>query len=251
MGQNWVNLLWVFLVIGAPAISWTVGKLREQYEKKRLRDMQRAREEESIRMTRIADRGPRVDPEQERTDRLAELAARRQAQLEELRQRRGVQQQERREAPPQGPVIVGMPTGAPPRPGVPRAPRPQAPPTGRTPPGPSRPRPTVAAPTPVPPPAARPRGPVRPVTPTRPVETFERVMASAPTPIAANEVHSVDLDAALHRPHRTETSASVRAMLRGEGPGGRGALATALVLSEVLSKPMGLRSTLPGASGEA
>ena len=248
MGQNWVNLLWVFLVIGAPAISWTVGKLREQYEKKRLRDIQRSREEESIRMTRIADRGPRVDPEQERADRLAELAARRQAQLEELRQRRGVPLQERRGE--QGPVIVGMPTGAPPRPGVPRAPRPQAPPAGRTPAGAPRPRPTVSAPTPVPAPVARPRGPVRPVTPTRPIESFERAAMAAPAPIAASEVHSVDLDAAARRLHRTGTSASVRAMLRGEGPGGRSTLATALVLSEVLSKPMGLRSEPPGASGE-
>lgn len=250
MGQNWVNLLWVFLVIGAPAISWTVGKLREQYEKKRLRDIQRAREEEGIRMTRIADRGPRVDPEQERAERLAELAARRQAQLEELRQRRGAQQPERRGEHQQGPVIVGMPTGAPPRPGVPRAPRPQAPPAGRTPAGASRSRPTVAVPAPVPAPVARPRGPVRPVAPTRPIESFERAAMAASAPIAASEVHSVDLDAAARRSHRTGTSASVRAMLRGEGPGGRSTLATALVLSEVLSKPMGLRSTPPGASGE-
>ncbi len=119
---NWQNVLQILpfaVLIGFSLLNWLVRKLREQNELKRIEAERRRREIESLRTgradgqpspTALADtRGGTVSDAQARA-RLEELAARRRAQLEELRRR----QQQRRTgtggttaspAPaPQGPV---------------------------------------------------------------------------------------------------------------------------------------------------
>ena len=244
--QNWTNFIWLFLVIGAPAISWSLGKLREQYEKKRLRDLQRSRETESLRVQHVTDRTEQPDAEAERAQRLAELAARRQAQLEQLRQRRvqmGVQTPVvQAPAPPartpQRPMRPGVPAA--PRPGTPSAPvrRPaaQVPPQTRpTPAQPARPRPVVRPPQ------------VRSIERPDIAQVIAPLMAAKAAPARpmprASDVAVVSRDI-------SGIGADIRATLARASAGSSRHLATALVLADILDRPVSMRSMQPGDMAE-
>ena len=254
MGSQYTQLLILLLAIGAPAISWIFGKLREQAELKKARDTAKRRQDDSLRTTQLTNRSaPAPTPETQRERERQELAARRQAQLRELRQR----QYERATRP--GTVVRGpAPTGARPQvPQMPRQPTPRspgplrpgipAPPTTarRTPPvaaparpGPGRPMPAPARPTPpstarrstgAPPPVARPR-----------VEPAGR--KPAPTPVAKTEAVARGHNVEVAREHRG-VGRDVRGMLIG--PDGetrsRADLARAIALTEVFGPPISLR----------
>lgn len=246
--QNWTNFIWLFLVIGAPAISWSLGKLREQYEKKRLRDLQRSRETESLRVQRVTDRTEQPDPEAERTARLAELAARRQAQLEQLRQRRvqmGVQAPVvRAPGPPTGtpqrPMRPGVPIPAP-RPGTPsvpqRRPAAQAPPQTR---------PATTAPPVRPRPVARPPQ-VRSIERPDIAQVIAPLVAAKAAPVRPLPTSS---DVAVVSRDISGIGADIRATLSRASAGSSRHLATALVLADILDRPVSMRSVQPGDMAE-
>lgn len=151
-GQN-LHLLILLLFFGFSAVSWVIGKLREQAAIKKARDeMKRARDEQ-LRTGRAPEPVAGGQPPPARTselNELRELAAKRQRQLEQMRemQQQGLRAQRTAAQTPardprqaQVPMpfpIPGIPLpapkpggaggpggmGAPGGPGVPRAPRP-------------------------------------------------------------------------------------------------------------------------------
>ncbi|MBM4107931.1 MAG: hypothetical protein FJ255_03835 [Phycisphaerae bacterium] len=105
--QQWVNLLVVAMIVGFSAIGWVVRKLQEQAAKKRAIEEVERRRSELLRTGKDpALGGPAGPPMTEQEARLREIAARRQAQLQELRRRAQARQQQ--EGP--GPVVVRAPT---------------------------------------------------------------------------------------------------------------------------------------------
>lgn len=95
--------LWMLLIFfGLSALSWVVGKMREQATIRKQKEEARQRYEEQLRTGRDAEPGPQrtVSPQ---TPVPADLAERRQAQLRELRR----QQQGRTSASP--PIVVARP----------------------------------------------------------------------------------------------------------------------------------------------
>ncbi len=236
MGGNLVNLLVFALVIGAPALSWIVGKMKEAAEMKRLRDVSRRRMDEQLRTGRAAED---ADPEAAPTPTaqpakpartasdLQALAQRRQAQLRALRQRQA------------------------------GAPAPAAPPTVR-----ARPVPTQAAPT-------SPAGsghtvPVRPITMARPVpsartQTPQRTVTSArPTarrvpaqqqPVDPRDAQQEALKAQYLKHRMTHRAADATAAAAAAATAvskrmaipGRAELRRAIILNELLSPPVALR----------
>ena len=240
--NNWTNFIWLFLVIGAPAISWTLGKLREQYEKKRLRDLQRSRETEALRVQRVTDRKEQPDPEAERAQKLAELAARRQAQLEQLRQRRV-------QMGAQAPAVQAPPPARPPqrpmRPGVPATPRPGTPSVPQR-------RPAAQAP-----PQPRPAATAQPVRPRPPqVRSIERPdIAQVIAPLVAAKAAPArplptSADVAVVSRDISGINSDIRATLARASAGSSRHLATALVLADILDRPVSMRSVQPGDMAE-
>lgn len=106
-----MNFLVFFLAFGLPLIGWVFGKVKEQREAKQLRDEMKRRREEQLRTGRTGDveqaapasRPSRISGRVDAADesggvsaerqRLQDLAAKRQAQLRELRARQRAQQQ--------------------------------------------------------------------------------------------------------------------------------------------------------------
>jgi hypothetical protein len=121
--QNWLQLIMLLVVFGGSFLSWMAKKLSEKAEQKRRQDALERRQAEALRTGRpVPEAAPAAAPE---TDRQRELAARRQAQLQELRRRQ--QERARKGAAtgrPAGPTPPAMPQR--PQAGV-RAPRGPAP----------------------------------------------------------------------------------------------------------------------------
>lgn len=243
MGQGWSSLLIIALAFGAPAISWLFGKLKEQHELKKARDAARERQQESLRATHIVDRTERPAPEQQRERQVSDLAARRQAQLRELRER-----QARSTSTP--PVVTRAPS-APTRP-TPTRSNPPAPPARQ--PQPLRPGvPASRRPGPRPPrttpPQARP-APPRPVQTARPVPVPSSRRRSSPPPPPAKP--RLGTPAPLPSPIAGDGSSPSRRLNISKGVhrtlGGatrtkrsRESIAQAMALVEVLSPPISLR----------
>lgn len=91
MQGNWLHLIVLVIVVGASVISWIYRQLKEQSEKKRARDQMEARQREMLRTGRdpVQEGGASTEEELRRR----ELAARREAQLAELRRRAMARQQ--------------------------------------------------------------------------------------------------------------------------------------------------------------
>jgi len=88
--NQWLQLLFFAAVLGAPALSWVIQKLREQADVKRQRAEAARRREEELRTGRVSEpqRTDRQPPAREdRMTELQRLAERRQQQLRELRAR--------------------------------------------------------------------------------------------------------------------------------------------------------------------
>lgn len=81
MQNQWTNLLPLLLVFGLSAASWLIGWINRQRALKRQRDAERRVFEESLRTGRTEP-----EPVRRTVDPIADLAARRQAQLRDLRQ---------------------------------------------------------------------------------------------------------------------------------------------------------------------
>ncbi len=85
-----LQLVVIVLAFGMPAIGWIFKKVKEQAEIKSSRDRQRQVERDSLRQTEVVERVRPGDERAEQTERqraMRDLAMRRQAQLQELRQR--------------------------------------------------------------------------------------------------------------------------------------------------------------------
>lgn len=88
--QQVIQLIVIVIAVGFSAISWIFKKLQEQAAKKRVRDMQSERELEVLRTGRDPSTGAapgQAAGESEQQRRQREIAARREAQLAELRRR--------------------------------------------------------------------------------------------------------------------------------------------------------------------
>lgn len=142
--QQFLHLIVILLIVGASFISWLAKKLKEQADKKRaLQEMERRRLE-ALRTGKdpgaAVAAAPSGSPEELR---LRELAARRQAQLQELRRRQQNRPQQGGGRPPivilapgssgQGvpgaPGVPGVPGSGRPRQGAPRQPAGSKPPS--------------------------------------------------------------------------------------------------------------------------
>ncbi|MBX3376110.1 MAG: hypothetical protein KF678_03805 [Phycisphaeraceae bacterium] len=94
MQGNWVHLVILIIFVGFSVISWVYRQLKEQAEKKKARDLLEERKREMLRTGR--DPGEVFVPPvmvSEEDQRRAEIAARREAQLAELRRRAQLRQQ--------------------------------------------------------------------------------------------------------------------------------------------------------------
>lgn len=217
---------------GISMLSWVLGKLREQAELKRARDEARRRREEELRTGRSGDAPDSMDARQTAArTRAQELAARRQAQLEQLRR----QQQARAQVTlPGGVVIVRNP---PPPPAPTRAPSPaRRPPSPAGPTGiPVPPRRSTVRPTP----ASRGAPGPRPTPPT--AAPPPRAPAPRPAPPRVEAPDFFDRD----NSRRGRQGPSVRDLLRGSAgaPAGAGNLRALIGAMEVLGPPVALRRT--------
>lgn len=122
MSGGLIQILIIVFLLSLSGIGWLARKLQEQAELKRQRETRKRIEEEILRTgrdPREQDRSRALTPEQRR---MREIAARRQAQLEELRRRRTARQQQPTQRTQTGgrtpPVVMGpgAPTATPPRP---------------------------------------------------------------------------------------------------------------------------------------
>ncbi len=253
IAQNFPNIFnnnsfWIVLVfMGLSLASWVMGHLREQLRRKRANDEARRRFEEQLRTGRDPQQEPRAQP-QARTPTMEELAARRQAQLEEIRRR---QQRPPARAPDHDVVVVRFPPQGQPGGGatgqarqvpggvvVQRFPQPGPPPTTARRSG--------------PPPTARPPQPARgqrredprrraaqePQAPARASEPVTR----APDALAHATPAPSAMEAAALK-HAEKARSPGRDVLFG---GARGApsrehLRRLIIASEVLGKPVSLR----------
>ncbi len=254
MGSN-IQLIVVLIFLAFSGIAWVVRKFREQREMQRL-EQQRARmRDEMLRTGRVpegADLGPQQptaapvaapvasDPKA----RLRELAEKRRAQLQDLKQRQaargtgGTTIQTPRPAParpvgPRGAPVGGRPgTGARPVPVSPRQstprptprPRPQSPVQGTT----------TRRQVPPAPPAQRPPAPARPRPTTRrevPARPARRTETKRP------------LTSPLHQPTSQQQPRAPRSVPQGQRVLNlRGTnLRDAIILSELLAPPVGTR----------
>lgn len=118
MGSNG-HLIVLLIVFGMSAVSWIVGKLREQAAIKRMRDELKRRQDEELRTGRLLE-APEPTEKRGELAELRELAIKRQQQLEQMR-RSQKQQAETQvivvspsQAPPpvrRGPGVPGVPGG--------------------------------------------------------------------------------------------------------------------------------------------
>lgn len=216
--QNLIQIIAIAIVLGVSGLSWLYRKLREQAALKRIEDERRRRQEELLRTGRdpLAEPAPPDDGGEERR-RQHEIAARREAELQELRRRQAGAPIAQRPAPAQVQVPPGIliqipgtssPIVVKPLPGGGRVT------TARTPAPPQRqPRP------------ARPRGP-RPTK--RPAERKpEPVQRDTPRPSPALEQlpPPTSPDAAAPSPHPTTPEEWRRA----------------IIMREILSPPLAAR----------
>lgn len=265
VNQNNFQLVLFAAIFGLSILSWVVGKVREQAEIKRQRDAARRRMEEQLRTGRAE---PAPSPTTAAQGMSAqELAARRQAQLQELRR----QQAEKKRAAlgatlpmpvPGGPGGLGGPGGA----GAPHArapmPRPAKPtvrPAGQAAATPTRPaqRPTTQPTTlkrpeqlgdrPARDPAPVRRGPAEP-TRRRPPEAREpaRLLYDEPAEPVVSRASRFAPPAAAAPPRVAEVAPrtpSVRALLFGTGgePRRSDELRRLFALQEVLGAPLSMR----------
>lgn len=121
MSGSSIHLILILLVFGASALSWVIGKLREQAAVKRMKDEARRRTDEELRTGRITD-APAEPSRSSELAELRELAARRQQQLQQMRQTQKQTAAQRREDAARGPAPVPIrstPSQPSPRPGVP------------------------------------------------------------------------------------------------------------------------------------
>lgn len=140
---NYIQLIILLLFVGFSVVSWVIRKLQEQSQVRRIQTERERRELEMLRTGRALE--PETPPVATGadSDRLRDLAARRQAQLQELRRR--AQERTRAERGPGGPgresPVVSIPGSAgpivvertrTPRPPV-AAPPPRPVPLGRSP----------------------------------------------------------------------------------------------------------------------
>ncbi len=252
-----MNQFWpIIIVLGLSAASWIFQRLKEQSEVKKSQDQLRRRIEDELRTGRATSENqpaPRADAQA-----LQDLAARRQAQLRELRMRQAGQGSG-------GPVVVRPPQGttsgtvvAPPRgassgpilvpgPGRPTSQTPRQPanaPGGSGRMAPRTPRPTApaAARTPAtqsfPPPPARPRAPQSPFTPPTP----QGVQVRQPTTDADMGWTAPTLGTVVAGRTTAATSGLRRLVsLMDAGGTDHQRLARAIVINEILSKPVSMR----------
>ncbi len=91
---NWLQLLIALLLVGGPVLGTIIGKLKEQAALKRARDETKRRQQEALRTTQVIERTNEESETEEdrRSVAMRELAARRQAQLRELRRRQAQSQ---------------------------------------------------------------------------------------------------------------------------------------------------------------
>lgn len=106
--NQWLQLLFFVAVLGAPALSWVIQKLREQADVKRQRTEAARRREEELRTGRVSQPQQASQPpaREDRMTELQRLAERRQQQLRELRAR-----QERQIAAKAAPIAPGSQAG--------------------------------------------------------------------------------------------------------------------------------------------
>lgn len=245
-----MQLIGFVLVVGLSALSWLFQKVAEQREKKRRVDLAEKRTLETLRTGREPTEGE-VPPSV--TSRQQELAAKRQAQLEELRRRQQERARQQTQPRPSATVELPRPRAPQPAPGPTRPPRAQPPivfipgssgPIVVTPRKPARPGPQAR--TPARPPAQQvPRAGKRPAAAPRqrpsqriaPAQPQERPAASASTS------HGLLSDINTQAPTAPVDLPTGQNMERGENiPRTPGEWRRALVMREVLSKPLALRA---------
>ncbi|MBX3364449.1 MAG: hypothetical protein KF866_06770 [Phycisphaeraceae bacterium] len=106
--QTLIQIILVLLFVAGPALAGLWKKLEEKRQS-RLRDLERQRrQEETLRTGRDPDVEHAAATQRDRSEALAQLAAQRQAQLQELRRR----QQERLRQAGAGGAAAGVPGGA-------------------------------------------------------------------------------------------------------------------------------------------
>lgn len=227
LSNNWpmlLQLLVLFGAAGAGAIGWVYNQLKQQSELRRAKADRERRELEVLRTGRSPDEAKRRAEAEQRTvaqRRLEQIAAQRRAQLEELNRRR---QQQRRTPVQTGPhtqtqTRVPQPPRMPPGVRDPRMPMPP----GQFPPG--------QFPQGVTPPPRR-RGRAKPTSPMQPVQPPPPAVPAPRVPARATS-HGL--------------SGSVLGALMGGSSADRArALREAIILTEVLGKPVSERDRDPG-----
>lgn len=255
---NYIHLIILLLFVGFSVISWVVRKLQEQAQIRRIQAERERRELEMLRTGRVRDADAPPVATGGEGDRLRDLAARRQAQLQELRRR--AQERMRAERGEGGPrqesPVVYIPGSAGPvvvERG--RTPRPPA----TTPP----PRPVPAGRTPVP--VRRPGQGGQPVTPrparVGPAPEPQRRRSAQPPPVREPSRRRAEPVArpSAPPPPRVDPAAAVppapvaagAAARRGPVAAGAALLGgrrmtpeewrRAFIMKELLSEPVGLR----------
>lgn len=242
--MQWAQVIIVLIFLGFSGVAWVVRKLAEQ---KQIADAQRRRErarEEYLRTGRGGEPAPEetgstfagAPDTSDAQARLRELAQRRQAQLKALREKQGSGTATpapsaqlpgapiRTELWPGGPVIEIGPRQAP-TPAMP-APRPVARPQ------PPEPRRTA-------PPQAKPRPQQRPATSTAAQARAKVAQVIATTTQSAGEVERTETSARRAKAARPQAASSIGAA--GPLVAGQIDWRQAIILSEILAKPVGLR----------
>lgn len=224
------------------AASWIIQRLREQQAIKQARDAAQRRKMEELRTGRATEEQAPERPNER--DRMQDLAARRQAQLRELRMRQAQQG-----TPPtipvptnRPPVVLRSPTGGPPALPKQPAPGPILIPTPKRQPKqqqrPQRQQP-IATPTQQQPQRQQQRAPVAPRPRQMPIAP--PVVEPAPVP-TTRSVRSLDIDDTHHTLARQQSGAQrlLDAVNRAPTPAAR--LGRMMVLGEILGPPMAART---------
>lgn len=237
MIQNLLQYLLPLIILGMPALSWIIQKLRENYQTKQLKDAERQSREDALRQSAPVTTRSQTPPEEDPLEkRRRELAARRAEQLRQLRERQEqrtgavVLQPQQTQSPRTMPTATGAP-GSPARPPAGRQQRPglpaQRPPVRRPQPQPSQRTPQQRQRTG--------RQLPRATSPTRPQD-------------APQQSNRIQLASALQTeigqgaPTETDPSSSRSHPLLRSGSGTD--LRRAIMLSEIFGKPMSMRTTI-------
>ncbi|MBN8645692.1 MAG: hypothetical protein J0L61_10710 [Planctomycetes bacterium] len=242
MSGSSIHLILILLVFGASALSWVIGKLREQAAIKKMKDEAKRRSEEELRTGRVTS-APAEPSRSSELAELRELAAKRQQQLQQMRQAQKQTAQQRREEAARGPAPfpISVPQsqrpskpGAPGFPGMPR----QGPGVPGAPGTPTQPRARVLE-VRVPSRRTKESTPV-PIPVIEQESRVRRLVADSPAPTMAAPAAARTAEEGVSRAIPVGFSA-----LLGLRPGTRdtGALKRALVLSEILGPPLATRET--------